>query len=183
MRSLNIREVPINVIGIDCDDKNSLELRRLAEENHGSFRQKRFAESLAERPSTASKAPRWQLPDSATQMTISGQLSIFEIMLEEKSRQLADWLDEQKCANRLLLSTATQQAVPAPEQLRLMKQRALVPGRRLEELLTLERPKSVHSEVRRPSLVNPWDRPGGAIRASRLLPGGRVRSASRTRWS
>jgi hypothetical protein len=181
IRSLNIREVPINVIGIDCDDKASLDLRHLAEENHGSFRNKSFAES---KPSTAaSKAPRWQLPDTATQMTIGGQLNIFEIMLEEKNRQLSDWLDEQKCANRLLLSTATQQAVPALEQLRLAKQHALVPGRRLEELLMLERPKSVSSEARRPSLVNPWDRPGGAIRASRLMPGGRVRSASRTRWS
>jgi hypothetical protein len=42
IHTLNIRDVPIHVIGVDCEPEQELALRRLAEDNHGSFRQKKI---------------------------------------------------------------------------------------------------------------------------------------------
>merc|ERR1711963_155465 len=42
VRSKNIRDVPVHVIGIECEPGAELDLHRLAEENRGSFRHKRF---------------------------------------------------------------------------------------------------------------------------------------------
>merc|ERR1719388_52364 len=61
-------------------------------------------------------------------MTIGGQLSIIEVMIEEQKAQEFDWLEEQKCANRLLLTTATQQPVPDPDAQRDIQRRVALSG-------------------------------------------------------
>jgi len=132
IHTLNIRDVPIHVIGVDCEAESELALRRLAEDNHGSFRQKRFDGSQAS--AVASSATSWRTGagqfegDSDTRMTIGGQLSIIEVMIEEQKAQEFDWLEEQKCANRLLLTTATQQPVPDPEAKRDLQRRVALSG-------------------------------------------------------
>merc|ERR1740130_443262 len=44
LRSMNIRDLPLHIVGVECEPKAELELRRLAEDNHGSFRHKRFGQ-------------------------------------------------------------------------------------------------------------------------------------------
>lgn len=158
-------------------------------------------------------------------LTISGQMSILEIMLDEQERHTVDWLEEQKCANRLLLTTASQQAVPDVDQARGIYQRAainevrkqmgesqshlqqlvdahiarapspfspaasLLPppaaaagylgsgaerrrvaaqGDRRSNSLPRGAGAAAADAMRRPSVVNPWDRPGAVIKTSQL---------------
>lgn len=211
LRSVNVREVPIHIIGVDCDSKAQLDLRRLAEDNHGCFRHKRFDRAHAGRPSPLSTMP---VEITATlgagdnddaRLTIGGQLSILDVMIEEQESHKVDWLEEQKCANRLLLTTATQCPVPTADQALELHKRAAVRERelsqsfRLQELLEASpaaklqqgrgglaplasslperragsalrassQPRAGAADaLRRPSTVNPWDRPGSAVRPS-----------------
>merc|ERR1719161_1209028 len=77
IHTLNIRDVPIHVIGVDCEPESELALRRLAEDNHGSFKQKRFDGSQAS--AVASSATSWRSgmgavnSDNDSRMTIGGQ--------------------------------------------------------------------------------------------------------------
>merc|ERR1719480_11587 len=73
-----------------------------------------------------SRLPEGHGSDDGERMTIGGQLSILEVMLQEQERQEADWLDEQQCAHRLLLTTSTQQPVPDPELARAARNRAIL---------------------------------------------------------
>lgn len=238
IRSKNIRDLPIHVVGIECEPKAELDLRRLAEENHGSFRQKRFdgqpvwssgsaaAAMWRSAPAGGLGGSRMDKPDDQC-LTIGGQLEILDVMLKEQEIHTTDWLEEQKCANRLLLSTAMQQGVPDSEQARIGVKRAAMnhlgpcnPAR-LQELLeaspgaALRRPPPVPMQggvmgaasatrfsdpvnvaassrrrvasqgapgsaggyaggasSRRPSIANPWDRPGAPIRPSQGVGGG-----------
>lgn len=114
VRAANAKGVPINVVGIDCDDKGECGLRELARQHGGTFRHKRFSgpdpDVFREKPQP--EAPRVE----DTRLSIGGQLDIIDIMSKEQEVQLTDWLEEQKCANRLLLMTVAQSAVPTPGQ-------------------------------------------------------------------
>merc|ERR1719321_2137843 len=94
IHTLNIRDVPIHVIGVVCEAESELALRRLAEDNHGSFRQKRFDGSQASAVSSNSTSWRSGMGkldsgsgDGDNRMTIGGQLSIIEVMIEEQKAQ------------------------------------------------------------------------------------------------
>lgn len=213
LRSMNIRDLPLHILGVECEPKAELELRRIADDNHGSFRQKRFGPGFDPSSSSglsdvASAAASGQ---ADTRLTISGQLSILDIMLEEQEIATVDWLEEQKCANRLLLTTQSQQPVPDAEQARAMYQRSALGDvkrqmreseSRLQELVDAQvsrapgcpavaagylgagterrrvasrssqrgssQPPAGANHIRRPSVVNPWDRPGSTIKASEL---------------
>lgn len=250
LKSANVRELPLHIVGVECETKSELELRRLAEANHGSFRHKRFGKaSLGSSGSLAGTGDqgivaRVSSTDNDDEMlTIDGQMSIAEILLAEQESQTVDWLEEQKCANRLLLTTASQQPVLDPEQARGMYQRTVLneskrllgqgqSHSRLQELVeahtgrpangplpALGAPKAAAAgflgpsadrqrfapaqssvrassqpraaaadTLRRPSVVNPWDRPGSSLKTSKLasrgppgaggpLPRGRPQSA------
>lgn len=212
IRSRNVRNLPVNVIGIECDPRAELELRRLAEENHGTFRLKRFDDApIMSVVRSAADATDEGQDDG--RMTIGGQLDILEVMIKEQETLVADWLEEQKCANRLLLTTASQQGAPDPPTDRSAWQQ-LAPGMRgaagpprLQGLLAaawsktmpeggdrspsnrsaIQRQTSAQPvycrasslpsqqrratvmELRRPSIANPWDRPGGAPRSGMAL--------------
>jgi hypothetical protein len=217
LRSMNIKDLPLHIVGIQCDPKAELELRRLAEDNQGSFRHKRFDRSSSSVAGVDSAALATLCNDSDdTHLTISGQLSILEIMLDEEERHTVDWLEEQKCANRLLLTTMSQTAVPTADQAHATYQRHAIQEvrkqmgnsqSRLQELVEahvanasthysthaslLPLPGSERSRVaaraerrsaslprgggaaaaeaiRRPSVVNPWDRPGAVIKTSQM---------------
>lgn len=219
LRSMNYRDLPLHIVGVECEPKAELELRRIAEDNHGSFRHKRFNSSSSSRPGGPDINSR--LGNDDARLTISGQLTIIEVMLEEQDRHTVDWLEEQKCANRLLLTTASQQPVPDAEQAHAIYQRAAIRNdarqmgvsqSRLQELVDahVSRAPSPFSQslpaatagfigpgaerrrvaagsgsrvaesrrassqprpaetMRRPSVVNPWDRPGAVIKTSQL---------------
>lgn len=218
MRSMNIRDLPVHIVGVECEPKAELELRRLAEDNHGSFRHKRFSEGRDTLGSSMDAAASLgHGDDDDSHLSISGQLSILEIMLEEQEMATVDWLEEQKCANRLLLTTASQQPVPDAEQAHAMFQRAAIheskrrnghsesrlqelvdahvgrtpgsglvlpsatapadyqgPGRERQRVAAraaraASQPREATSNsIRRPSVANPWDRPGASIKASQL---------------
>eukprot|EP00442_Polarella_glacialis_P025858 CAMPEP_0115130620 /NCGR_PEP_ID=MMETSP0227-20121206/52589_1 /TAXON_ID=89957 /ORGANISM="Polarella glacialis, Strain CCMP 1383" /LENGTH=699 /DNA_ID=CAMNT_0002535903 /DNA_START=58 /DNA_END=2155 /DNA_ORIENTATION=- len=133
IRSRNMRQLPIHVIGVDCDTKSELDLRRLAEENRGSFRQKKFnlrasvsmpvSELLA--ASGHVKQPSGR-KNGDQRLTVGGQVDVLEIMIRDQEEQRTDWLEEQKCANRILLSSASQQPVPDAEQARYAAGRLVV---------------------------------------------------------
>lgn len=179
----NLKETPLQVIGIDCDMKAELDLRRLAEENQGCFKQKRFDGGMC--LPEQRRVPNPEVPHDDARLTIGGQLCILDIMVSEGEVQAADWVEEQRCANRLLLTTATQQPVPTK---RREARTNLVPlaRPRMQELIEpqrrgsgqpVQRPPSASkaasgylsqtaSELRRPSIANPWDRPSGVMQAS-----------------
>jgi len=114
IQKANTRGIPINVVGIDCDTRGEHGLRELARQHGGTFRQKRFSgpdpDVFRERPT-----PETGVVED-TRLSIGGQLDILSIMAKEQEVQLTDWLEEQKCANCLLLMTAAQSAVPTPRQ-------------------------------------------------------------------
>lgn len=219
VRSMNVRDLPLHIVGIECDPKAELDLRRLAEDNHGSFRHKRFGPAQGSFGASGNMEITASLGSHDTddaRLTISGQLSILEIMLDEQERHTVDWLEEQKCANRLLLTTASQQAVSDVDQSRGLYQRAAIRDirkqmddsqSRLQELVdvhiarvpspyspaaaatylggpgaerkrvaakaeqraaSLPRAVGAGESIRRPSVVNPWDRPGAVIKTSQL---------------
>uniref|UniRef100_A0A7S4SW56 VWFA domain-containing protein n=1 Tax=Alexandrium monilatum TaxID=311494 RepID=A0A7S4SW56_9DINO len=149
----NARGLPIHVIGVDCDPRAELDLRRLAEDNLGSFRQKRFAHGGAiSGAGVVANGPNELRPSQSRgrveheSMTIGGQVDILDIMTRESEGQLNSWLEEQRCAHRLLLMTATQQPVPLPGNM------PAVPGTtgprshmRLQELLEAAHGKNHHA--------------------------------------
>eukprot|EP00929_Paragymnodinium_shiwhaense_P064312 TRINITY_DN32204_c0_g1_i2.p1 TRINITY_DN32204_c0_g1~~TRINITY_DN32204_c0_g1_i2.p1 ORF type:complete len:682 (-),score=139.34 TRINITY_DN32204_c0_g1_i2:159-2204(-) len=195
IRAKNVRDLPIHVIGIECDAKSELDLRRLAEENHGSFRQKRFdgqpvwssgSAATAMWRSALGGSVKHEQPDNDDQrLTIGGQLEILDVMLKEQEIQTIDWLEEQKCANRLLLSTATQGGVSEPDQARLAMKRSamnhLGPCNpvRLQELL--EGPPG--ASLRRPPTGPLSGGSQAAAAATRLPDPGYVAASSRNRAS
>lgn len=238
MRLANVRDVPVHIVGVECEPKAELELRRLAEDNYGSFRHKRFHQVPSNFSSSIGSSGGLDIDSSDSndaRMTISGQMSILEIMLDEQERHTVDWLEEQKCANRLLLTTQSQQPVPDTEAIREMNQRAALSDvrwqqkghseSRLQELVDMHNGRSLNYQapvvvpspspvsssapvppmaagylgagaerkrvaaraerratslprgggaaaadaIRRPSVVNPWDRPGAVIKPSQMI--------------
>jgi hypothetical protein len=101
-RSLNSRRLPLHVLGVDCEDTAELELRQIAAESNGSFRRKSFRT----RDTVKFKAGGVVDRTSDTGLSIGGQLTILEVMREEQELQEAAWLEERRCAHRLLLSAA-----------------------------------------------------------------------------
>jgi len=229
IRQMNIRDLPVHVIGVDCEPKAELELRRLAEENHGSFRQKRF-DGISTVQSAVPSRTAWRPGQGggsgggSEKLSIGGQLSILEVMVDEQQRQKIDWLEEQKCANRLLLTTATQQPVLDADALRARQRRAVMAeaasdlgtrprmqdlieaggdaGRLPPARLPPPRPSSARRSLggsqgqtgapsrgsvalaetmKRPSIANPWDRPGATIRVSQLAAASQVGRSSSAR--
>lgn len=190
-RKKNVRNLPIHMIGIDCDLPGELDLRRLAEENHGSFRQKRFdgSSDMADGVQHMENICQDNKNEDA-RLTIGGQLDILDIMVKEHKVQVKDWLDEQRCANRLLLTTATQQPVPNLGQINTVnKQRVtnriserapyiddlhhntcdsiLAVKRVAQRSNSMPRPRSA-LDAERISIGNPWDQPSGEVRAPKL---------------
>ncbi|CAL1155475.1 unnamed protein product [Cladocopium goreaui] len=199
IRSQNKRQLPIHVIGVQCEAEAEIELRRLAEENRASFRPKTFNETLSAEKcldlvnAGRSAAPCQRLRDH--QLSIGGQVDILEVMIKEQEIQTTDWLEEQKCANRILLTSASQHPVPNVQQARYAAGRMVVnqlcrnPPPPLRDLLQPQTPKSAKSRVtelfktsqtapkrsekrsenvRPPSVHNPWDRPSGILKVSQV---------------
>lgn len=136
VRSLNLREVQINVIGIDVPSKeDEIFLRRLAETNHGDYKSKALQQQAAANMVGGGRrgAPK-PIPagtNRGEKMTIGGQMKISEVIFEEHKRHESMWLEEQKCANRLLLASATQGAIPAVKDEREVRQKLLQNKNRL----------------------------------------------------
>jgi len=218
LRSMNIRDLPLHIVGVECEPKAELELRRLAEDNHGSFRHKRFtvgqntfASSLGSSGSVDIKQSVGSNDNDDARLTISGQQTILEIMVDEQEMHTVDWLEEQKCANRLLFTTQSQQAVPDAAEARGIYQRAVLSDQKrqsrdsdshLQQLVDAHigrpsplaplapvaaagygagaerrraaarassQPRAAADGIRRPSVVNPWDRPGAVIKTSQMV--------------
>merc|ERR1712211_134133 len=53
-------------------------------------------------------------------------MDITEVMISEQVIQITTWLEEQKCANRILLSSATQHPVPDEQQARYVAGKMVV---------------------------------------------------------
>lgn len=200
LRSRNLRQLPIHVIGVGCEARAELDLRRLAEENCGSFRQKHFkmkaslsvsVQDLLSAGRTASQSSR-KAGDG--RLSIGGQVDILEVMIREQEVQVTDWLEEQKCANRILLSSATQQPVPDLEQARYAAGRTVTnylcraPPPFLKDMLEYgrrptqsQRPVSARQEPVRRVSAHPGQRTQSQPRQGmpRILPrGGKVGQAS-----
>lgn len=130
LRGRNIREMSIHVIGVDCEAKVEVDLRRLAEENHGTFRQKRFEALLnASTQVNVTDVPglrRTAGKGEDRRLTAGGQVELLEVMISEQEMQVNDWLEEQTCANRLMLTSASQMPVPEPEQANLATKRVVL---------------------------------------------------------
>ena len=129
-------------------------------------------------------APGQRLSDH---LSIGGQIEILEVMIKEQEIQTTDWLEEQTCANRILLTTASQHPVMNEEQARYAKGRTVVnqlcngtpvPLRELLQMplapkgarhpfLHPKMSRQQRSEcLRTPSIHNPWDRPSGIVKTS-----------------
>lgn len=118
IRSLNTREVPIYTVGIEPQPHSELLLRNIAESNHGDFSVKHFNEG-ARRCNVFgahdAKFASWrtnlvngkskQLSETfkKQKMSIGSQMRIIEVMLREESAKESSWMDEWRCAQRLLL--------------------------------------------------------------------------------
>jgi len=102
VRSLNCKGLPLHVIGVDCEAAAELELRQMAAENNGRFRRKSFQTRGMINVKDGGVVDK----TLDTELSIGGQLSILEVLREEQALQETAWLEEQKCAHRLLLSTA-----------------------------------------------------------------------------
>ena len=115
-------------------------------------------------------------------------------MIKEQEIQTTDWLEEQTCANRILLTTASQHPVPNEDQARYVAGRSVVsqlcngapvPLRELLQMPLVPKgetqppgapmlPKAsrkwreglVAHDMRRPSVHNPGDRPSGIVKTS-----------------
>jgi len=191
IRSQNKRQLPIHVIGVQCEAEAEVELRRLAEENRASFRPKNFNETLPADKcldlvnTGRSVASCQRLRDH--QLSIGGQVEILEVMIKEQEIQTTDWLEEQKCANRILLTSASQHPVPNVQQAQYAAGRMVInqlcrgPPPPLRDLLQKSSTKTnskvtevfkahpTRSEnVRAPSIHNPWDRPSGILKVSQV---------------
>jgi hypothetical protein len=155
VRARNPRGVPLHIIGIECDQKGELDLRLLAEVSQGSFRQKRYdgPTALSNKTIQRSGGENSSLDDG--RVSIGGQLSILEIMHKEQDMQLNDWLEEQKCANRLLLTTCTQGVVPEPGQAQLAAQRTA------QNIMGADRPPRMQTMLDNGGAATMPARPGG----------------------
>jgi hypothetical protein len=134
IRSRNVRQLPIHVVGVDCDEQGGLALQRIAEQNQGSFRHKCFNgidPNIAARPPRPPPQPPTNGDSEDARLTIGGQVDILDIMSNEHTIQQNDWLEEQKCANRLLLTTTSQSAVLSHDDMRELKRQAQADSDRL----------------------------------------------------
>jgi len=196
IRSRNLRQLPIHVIGVQCEVRAEVDLRRLAEENRGSFRHKSFrsktsiskcfAQLLSSRRTST---PKQALGKAAQCLSVGGQIDILEVLVKEQEVQITNWLEEQKCSNRILLSTTSQHPVPDARQARyaagqlVVNQLCRAAPPPLRELLQGRRPRSRTScfgcsprtekwasddGARRPAVQNPWDRPSGVVKVSEV---------------
>merc|ERR1719316_525924 len=132
VRSMNLREVSIWTIGIDVNsEQDEVFLRRLAESNHGDYKAKALVQQAT--ANLGATAPQLRKPSSTrhAKTTIGSQAKIVEVIYEEHKRHEALWLEEQKCANRLLLASATQGAVPTPADSRAVSAKLLQNRNRL----------------------------------------------------
>ncbi|CAK0885155.1 unnamed protein product [Prorocentrum cordatum] len=84
VRAANAKGVPINVVGIDCDDKGEYGLRELARQHGGTFRHKRFSGPDPDvfREKAQPEAPRVE----DTRLSIGGQMDILDIMAKDRRR-------------------------------------------------------------------------------------------------
>lgn len=127
VRQLNLREAAIYTIGVDSEPQAEEFLRRLAETNHGEFRAKPITtRALYEgnniQPTAKGGRERATRDKLNRKLTLGGQTKIVEVMVEEHTRHEGLWLEEQKCANLLLLASMTQGAVPGPQDARHVRQ-------------------------------------------------------------
>lgn len=124
------------MIGVECEPADELALRRLAEDNHGSFKHKRFecdSQWFASEDDGDGRGAEGSMVVD-TRLTVGGQLSVIDVMVEEHKRLESDWLEEQKCANRLLLTTATQQPVPTRADQRHLQRKMQMSGAQQAQL-------------------------------------------------
>ncbi|CAE7575149.1 VWA3B [Symbiodinium natans] len=202
IRSRNLRQLPIHVIGVQCEARAEVDLRRLAEENRGSFRHKSFRcktsvsgcfeQLLSSRRCPSAQKRSSALRKAAQRLSVGGQIDILEVLVKEQEIQTTDWLEEQKCSNRILLTTSSQHPVPDVQQARYAAGRLVVnqlcrcAPPPLRELLQERRPRrgfrpcsaretsterwvdDVDDGARRPSVQNPWDRPSGVVKVSQV---------------
>lgn len=71
-----------------------MDLRRLADENGGTFREKRYDGPLTFPAAERKRPPLWQSSEMQQVMTIGGQADILSIMLQEEEGQVESWLEE-----------------------------------------------------------------------------------------
>lgn len=136
IRKLNVREVAIHTIGVDCDPVSELLLRNIAEANHGDFHLKSFAGGTGggvAKSAIAAADQKWtswrtelvnrkskQMSDEfkKQRLSVGGQMRIVEVMMREEHQKESFWKEEWKCAQRLLLASETQGPVPDSDSLK-----------------------------------------------------------------
>eukprot|EP01066_Platyproteum_vivax_P012389 Platyproteum_vivax@DN5627_c0_g1_i2.p1 len=121
VRSNNMACVKIHTIGVDCLPQQELFLRKLAEENRGAFRSKRFSEPTAQPGKAEFPYSGWRTNlvrkgrvGPTHTMTVAAQMKIVSVMLEENHVKAAEWTEERDCANRLLLASTSDAAKMRP---------------------------------------------------------------------
>merc|ERR1712072_1415178 len=125
IRESNFRALPLHVIGVECESRAELDLRKLAEDNHSSFRHKRFGAVASEQDLVARSLGEGN-EKGDDRLTIAAQMSIIQILVDEQEHVTVDWLEEQKCANRLLFCTESQQGVATMQHAQEAYQRAML---------------------------------------------------------
>ncbi|CAE8608588.1 unnamed protein product [Polarella glacialis] len=149
IRSRNMRQLPIHVIGVDCDTKSELDLRRLAEENRGSFRQKKF--NLR----------------ASVSMPVSELLAASGHVKQPSGRKNGD----QPCWTKAATRAATKELGPRRSDPAVARLAGGATRAAAGLRATICRPR-VHGadgdSLRRPSIANPWDRPTGVVKVSQL---------------
>jgi len=139
VRALNVREIAIHTIGIESQPRGELLLRNIAESNHGDFMLKSFEFGKENQQSTVCSADvKWTswrtqlINEKSKQMSedfkkqrlsIGGQIKIIDVMIREEARKEGSWKEEWKCAQRLLLASETQGAIPDKDQVRELERK------------------------------------------------------------
>jgi hypothetical protein len=139
VRALNVREIAIHTIGIESQPRGELLLRNIAESNHGDFLLKSFEFGKEGQQSTVCSADvKWTswrtqlINEKSKQMSedfkkqrlsIGGQIKIIDVMIREEARKEGSWKEEWKCAQRLLLASETQGAIPDKDQVRELERK------------------------------------------------------------
>lgn len=139
VRALNVREIAIHTLGIESQPRGELLLRNIAESNHGDFVLKSFEFGKENQQSTVCSADvKWTswrtqlINDKSKQMSenfkkqrlsIGGQIKIIDVMIREEARKEGSWKEEWKCAQRLLLASETQGAMPDKDQVRELERK------------------------------------------------------------
>eukprot|EP00746_Dinoflagellata_sp_MGD_P162599 gnl/MRDRNA2_/MRDRNA2_90228_c0_seq1.p1 gnl/MRDRNA2_/MRDRNA2_90228_c0~~gnl/MRDRNA2_/MRDRNA2_90228_c0_seq1.p1 ORF type:complete len:805 (+),score=175.76 gnl/MRDRNA2_/MRDRNA2_90228_c0_seq1:75-2489(+) len=139
VRALNVREIAIHTIGVEAQPRGELLLRNIAESNHGDFSLKSFEFGKEKQQSTVCSADvKWTswrtqlINEKSKQMSedfkkqrlsIGGQIKIIDVMIREEARKEGSWKEEWKCAQRLLLASETQGAIPDKDQVRELERK------------------------------------------------------------